>query len=150
MSTEVLEFEELRKAVATQAKAAQLSVGVPFKFPNAPWKQPATGVWVEYALITGKTKVLEPGGIGGKQLELTACVLQFDCYCPENVGDGDITRAADRIKRLFDVKQTIVPQVGNYRTDAFTVENKNALAPRGFYRLCAWGNLFYYHRNPNA
>jgi hypothetical protein len=77
-------------------------LSLPVAYDNAPFRPPATGLWVQLA-IQPASRVPAAVGVGAKYR--TRGVILFAVYAPVNEGDAAALQAADSIAAAFDALQ---------------------------------------------
>ena len=148
--SEVLEFDLFRQSVMTQVLLAQSTLGLPIYTKAVSGDQPVDGVWAEFSLMTGKTGRAELGG-GKRGLQRTTGVIQFTLLCPEQSGDGELWRQANRLKRRFDELSVQVPPTSYFTTEVFNIQPLGGRAVRkGFTCLIVDGPIDFWSRNADA
>ena len=148
--SETLEFDLFRQNVMLRVKSAQDMLGLPIMLPSSPGNQPSTGVWAEFSLLLGKTGRAELGG-GKRGLQRTTGVMQFTMLTPEQQGDGDLWRMANRVKRMFDEITVQCGAGGYFTTDTFNIQPLGGAAVRkGFLCLIVDGGVDFWSRNADA
>jgi len=107
----MLDYDELRKVLSRQAILAVQALAFPCKIGNEAFVTPTDGsIYGEFWFRTGVTVAMGPGG--AKAYERTPGLYQFTLYSPEKRGEGEVSRLAERLRKIFNRKQFLVPPDG--------------------------------------
>lgn len=144
-----LPFDELRKILERQAQtsANAADVGDRLNIEGYPFIQPVDKLWVHFTYSLGQAFAAEAGqAVKDRRLHRSVGLIEITLLYPENSGNGEAVRVADRLRKQWTLQKKTVADVGHYTIGAMG-QQPIPLAPKGWKRILCSATLDFFYRD---